>query len=79
MNKEFKNVDKEPIHIKHSELKRVGDSIFRSECPACKEGVLLVARDNDTLVLEEIDRCLLCGQIFIYNDISEMRDNDFLK
>lgn len=68
------NIDKEPIPIKHSSLKRTDDSIYRSVCPECKEGVLLVGRDLETFKLSEVDRCISCAQQFIYTDIQELRN-----
>ena len=68
------NLDKDIIGIKHSELTRSdSETAYKSNCPACDDGILLVARDQETLVLEEYDRCVLCGQAFRYLDIEEMR------
>lgn len=66
------NYEKPPIHIKHSELEPTGDSPFRSKCPTCQHGVLLVSRDRRTLELVPIDMCVLCGRRFIYDDFAEM-------
>ncbi len=67
-----KNINHTIIDICHSSLKRVGDSIYRSECPVCKIGMLLVYRNKD-LELSEVDRCIFCGQLFRYTDINELR------
>jgi hypothetical protein len=67
------NIDKEPIKVKHSSLTRFGDSLFKSECPACEKGLLLVNRDMETLQVIATDRCIMCGQMFIYEDIDIMR------
>ncbi len=64
------NLGNEPLHINHASLARVGNSSFRSDCPICKEGLLLVKRDQTTLRLLAEDRCILCGQAFIYDDIN---------
>ena len=69
------NIDEPEIAVKHSELKRIGDSFYRSECPKCG-GVLLVGRDNITFILQARDRCILCGQMFRYIDIDEMRKRE---
>ncbi len=75
MNKlEAINIDKKPIKVKHSELKRTDDSSFRSACPRCFEGTLLVQRDFDSFEIKADDYCILCGQKFIYSDIDEMRE-----
>ena len=71
------NINKNIIKVKHSELKRSDDnSIFRSDCPACKDGILLVQRDNKTFKLLAKDNCILCGQRFIYSDINDLRKHD---
>jgi uncharacterized protein (DUF983 family) len=67
------NIKKPCIKIKHSGLTRYGDSYYKSSCPACKEGILLVYRNPETLVLERYDRCILCGQQFEYMDIEDLR------
>ena len=67
------NIDKNPISIKHSELKRAGNSLYKSHCPICDDGILLVTRDKDTAVLLEEDRCINCGQVFIYEDIQNLK------
>lgn len=61
-----------PIELKHSSLKRVGDSVFKSECPKCKDGILPVTRDPKTLKIIAEDYCLLCGQHFIYEDFERI-------
>ena len=68
-NEEFGfNIGKEMIQVKHSDLKRFGDSPFRSVCPVCKEGILPVRRDPVTFNLQRLDTCLLCGQAIQYID-----------
>jgi hypothetical protein len=61
--------------VMHSELERVGDSLYKSECPECKIGILLVNRDQRTFELLEYDRCVLCGQAYRYLDIDNLRRN----
>lgn len=68
------NIFMKPIEVKHANLERVSDnSIFRSICPVCAEGTLLVGRDQTTFKLVAEDNCILCGQHFIYTDINELR------
>jgi hypothetical protein len=68
------NINNPPKHVKHSELKRANPQAFyRSECPECKLGVLLVTRDKETFVVLETDYCVLCGQQFIYDDVERLR------
>lgn len=69
-----KNLDKQPLKIAHADLERDGKhSAFRSVCPTCKLGVLLVQRDQKTLRLIAEDRCILCGQAVIYTDIEKLK------
>ena len=56
------------LQVKHRELERVGDSLFRSRCPVCKQGFLLVYRDQGSFELLLEDRCMLCGQSVFYTD-----------
>lgn len=67
------NINKPAIKVRHSELQRDGDSKYRSQCPVCKVGLLLMERDRITFQLKETDRCTHCGQSFIYEDIQEIR------
>lgn len=57
-----------PIPIQHRGLRSCGDSKFRKHCPLCSDGVLTVVRDASTFELRREDRCLNCGQEFIYTD-----------
>ena len=63
------NIYNEPICVWHSQLARSSDeSLFKSHCPCCPVGILPVTRDNRTLHLARLDRCISCGQHFIYQD-----------
>lgn len=66
------NISKEFIEVEHSKLKRIKEP-FRSECPKCLDGVLMVTRDKETLEIMAEDRCILCGQGFIYVDIETLK------
>ena len=68
------NFKKEPLHVKHSELKISGDSFFRSFCPECNDGLLLVKRDLETFTLSAEDNCTLCARRFIYDDIDYLNN-----
>ena len=57
-----------PQHIKHSDLKRFSDSYYKSKCPGCENGILLVRRNKD-LSLYRLDTCISCGKSFWYTDI----------
>jgi hypothetical protein len=70
-----KNLDEPTVDVKHSELKRFGQSMYTSECPKCK-GLLLVGRDSTTFELQEYDRCVLCGQKYRYLDIKDLRKKE---
>jgi hypothetical protein len=59
------------IHIRvvHAELERADeDSAYRSVCPVCKTGLLLIHRDKETFKLVRSDICIQCGQGFYYTD-----------
>lgn len=63
------NVRKPAIRVSHSNLKRWNDdSPYKSICPVCEKGPLLVCRDQTTFRLINVDRCLGCGQMFVYTD-----------
>jgi hypothetical protein len=62
------NLRNPPQHIKHTELRRTGESAYRSVCPVCGKGVLFVRRDQESLALVNLDGCVICGQTFIYTD-----------
>lgn len=62
-------VEAVPLAVSHAKLKRLSeDSVFKSVCPVCKEGVLLVARDPGSFSLINLDRCTYCAQKFLYTD-----------
>lgn len=62
------------VDVRHRDLARCSDeSVYRSHCPTCKEGVLLVYRDPKTFQLMAEDNCILCGQRYKYLDIEELR------
>lgn len=62
------NIVKPAQIIKHSELMRVADSEYRSLCPECGTGLLMMRR-NDDMSLSQWDNCLSCGCKFQYIDI----------
>ena len=63
------NIEKPTLVVSHSKLKRSGESLYKSKCPACENGVLLMRRNLDTLRLEKEDRCISCGQAVLYDDL----------
>lgn len=63
-----------PLYVPHSELRRYGDSEFRSHCVRCDLGVLPMKRYESTLKLKDEDNCTYCGQRYVYIDIP---DNTF--
>lgn len=75
----FENVKKEPLEIRHQDLKRADDSLFRSHCPSCLEGVLLMIRDQISFKIQPYDNCLRCGRRFIYTDIEESVNLEYKK
>lgn len=63
------NFAKAPIRVLHSALTRAsGESDYRSNCPACVRGILLVYRDQKTMALRRLDCCTLCAQHVFYLD-----------
>jgi uncharacterized protein (DUF983 family) len=59
--------------VRWSELTRAKEDGLASVCPACKEGMLLVARNSETLEIQAIDNCTLCGQFYEYEDVEFLR------
>lgn len=65
------NFGKKPIHVNFFLLDDPGlGGNYKSECPVCKDGLLLMTRDSNTGELLNRDSCTLCGQQFIFDDIS---------
>jgi hypothetical protein len=63
------NLKQPPVRVSHSALKRWDDdSAYKSVCPACEKGPLLIVRDMSTYKLTNVDRCLGCAQLIIYTD-----------
>lgn len=63
------NSGRPPLRISHAELPRLTrDSAYRSKCPECKTGILLMLRDRTTFKLCRNDMCRCCGQAYIYTD-----------
>lgn len=70
----MRNIDADIVEVKHTELRRWSDSsLFKSHCPVCNDGILLVRRDQDTFELLDHDRCVSCGQLVRYLDIERLR------
>lgn len=63
----------EPIKVRHKSLKRSSDeSMFRSVCPVCEKGRLMMRRNiSNGMTLQKDDNCTLCGTRFEYTDIEE--------
>ena len=72
LQKVKENYAKPPLKIKHSEIERTNsDTTYRSKCPECKTGALLMKRNQETLELLPDDVCVVCGRRFIYTDLKE--------
>lgn len=56
--------------VRHADLQRASaDSPFRSWCPVCEKGLLLVRRMSLTDIrLSKLDNCSMCGQSFWYEE-----------
>jgi predicted RNA-binding Zn-ribbon protein involved in translation (DUF1610 family) len=65
----LKNIHEPPVEVVHSAMQRCSDeSDFKSVCPKCPDGMLLVMRDQKSFQIINVDRCIVCGQQFIYMD-----------
>lgn len=65
------NYEKPVKHINHADLQPASDeSDFKSQCPECKTGILLMRRKFMTSAIENIDSCIVCAQQFIYDDVT---------
>ena len=65
------NLKKPMMIVRHSTLDRTdtgSESVFRSWCPVCHRGLLLVKRIQATLQLSRFDNCTLCGQLIFYEE-----------
>jgi len=63
------NFNKPPIKVCQATLKKVNkESFYKSLCPVCEEGMLLMERHPETGKLLNKDYCVLCGQHFEYTD-----------
>jgi len=63
------NISRPVLVVSHTKLIRSGDSPYRSVCPVCEKGVLLMKRNDKTFELEKEDNCILCGQRVLYDDL----------
>lgn len=70
------NLYNERLQVKHADLERFGDSAYKSQCPVCSDGVLLVMRDQENFKLVRYDFCVTCGQPVEYLDIDEMNQRE---
>lgn len=67
------NAEAPVLEIRHDQLERWSDhSVYKSDCPACSEGILLVRRHEKTFDLLENDCCIVCAQQVRYLDIDEL-------
>jgi predicted RNA-binding Zn-ribbon protein involved in translation (DUF1610 family) len=68
----MENFDEPVIEVNHKDLERYDDSMYKSVCPKCNNGILLIYREHASLKLLANDVCVSCGQHFKYLDIEEM-------
>lgn len=64
------NLNKPIQRVRHADLQRVStESPFRSWCPVCDQGILLVRREDlPGTRLCKLDNCSMCGQLFLYEE-----------
>lgn len=66
---------KQVQRLYHKNLKRISDdSAYKSACPFCAHGTLMMVRDFYSGKLLAKDACLYCGQNVTYIDINELQD-----
>jgi len=70
----LENINEPVLRVRFYDLIPFSDeSSFRSRCPVCEDGVLLVGRDEETpRELLPFDRCVSCGQRVEYMDVKWM-------
>jgi len=69
----IENIEKPVIKVRHADLERISDSKYKSSCPICDGGILLVKRHPETLEIEPRDNCINCGQKFEYTDYKNLK------
>ena len=68
-----KNIKAPVKKVKYSALSRADQGGYKSICPECGKGLLLMIRDpNRGFKLKAEDYCVLCGQRYEYMDIDEL-------
>jgi hypothetical protein len=66
------NCEKKPLKIRHQTLQRCSEeSPYKSWCPVCGNGVLLMQREQKDFTLIPQDNCIRCGRRFLYTDLKE--------
>lgn len=66
------NVFKPVLPVRYADLRRFNDqSPYKSCCPVCGDGILLMTRHPETGALLTRDTCVLCGQHFHYTDLDQ--------
>lgn len=64
----MKNLKQKPLHVYHASLAVLEAGTLRRMCPVCPDGMLVLERDPATLKVKREDRCLACGQAFVFDD-----------
>lgn len=54
--------------VRHADLPKWSDSAYKVCCPFCKDGLLMVNRNPETMELLRVDVCVSCGQAVEYLD-----------
>jgi len=61
------NLEAPVKRVHHSNLTRFNeDSVYKSACPSCDNGLLLIRREGG--ILQRYDMCVSCGQRVYYLD-----------
>lgn len=69
------NLANEFRHLKYREEAK--DKRY-AVCSVCNNGILMLGRDQSTLILSDLCWCCLCGQGFVVDDIEEIRSKDWV-
>lgn len=65
----MKNMHAPIRRVRHADLSRAnGETGYKSLCPVCHFGFLLISRHPESHTLLRYDRCVSCGQRFAYTD-----------
>jgi len=65
------NINSDVLIVQHANLNRYGDSMYKSVCPVCEQGILFIRRDDEGHLMPD-DMCCLCAQKVRYTDLETL-------